>query len=74
MTYKYETCKDCGTTIPLSGICLGFEEWWLGFKCPKLVIFNVYALIMPRRFLADTTCVCTYVLCKIASIFIDVDI
>ena len=26
----------------------------MGFKFPKLIIFNFYAQIMPRRFLVDT--------------------
>ena len=36
----------------------------MGFKFPKLVTFNFYTQIMPRRFLADTMYVLTYVLCK----------
>ena len=36
----------------------------MGFKLPKLVIFNFYAQIMPRRFLLDIIHVCMYVLCK----------
>ena len=36
----------------------------MGLKFPKLVIFNFYAQIMPRRFLVDTMYVHTYVLCK----------
>ena len=52
----------------LSGMCPGFEEWWL-YKCfesPKLVIFNFYAQIIPREFLVDTTYVHMYVLHKAA--------
>ena len=30
----------------------------MAFKSPKLVVFNFYVQIMPRRFLVDTTCVC----------------
>ena len=36
----------------------------MGFKFPKLVIFNFYTQIMPRRFLVDTMHVHTYVLRK----------
>ena len=36
----------------------------IGFKFPKLVIFNFYLQIMPRRFLVDTMYVHMYVLCK----------
>ena len=42
----------------------GFEEWWLykWFKFPKLVIFNFYTPIMPRRFLVDTMyALCMYI-------------
>ena len=38
----------------------------MGFKSPKLVIFNFYAQTMPRRFLVDTMYVRVYVLCKAA--------
>ena len=62
-------------------MCLGFEEWWLYkcFKSPKRVIFNLYAQIIPREFLVDTTYVHMYVLHKAdgklrLSIFIGVDI
>ena len=36
----------------------------MGFKFPKLVIFNFCAQIMPRRILVDTVYVHTYVVCK----------
>ena len=36
----------------------------MGFKSPKVVIFDFYAQIMPRRFLVDTMYVHMYVLCK----------
>ena len=36
----------------------------MGFKFLKLVIFNFYTQIMPRRFLVDTMYVYMYVLCK----------
>ena len=36
----------------------------MGFKFPKLVIYNFYTQIMPRRFLVDTMYVHMYVLCK----------
>ena len=36
----------------------------MGLKFPKLVIFNFYAQIMPRRLLVDTIYVHMYVLCK----------
>ena len=36
----------------------------MGCKFPKLVIFNFYTQIMPRRFLVDTMCVHMYVLRK----------
>ena len=49
---------------PCTVMCPGFEEWWLGFKFSKLVIFNFYAQVMPRRFLADHIYVHMYVLCK----------
>ena len=38
----------------------------MGFKFLKLVIFNFYTQIKPRRFLVDTMYVHTYVLCKLA--------
>ena len=50
----------------MTRICPGFEEWWLGLKSPKLVIFNFYVQTMSRIFLVDTTYICTYVLCKAA--------
>ena len=34
----------------------------MGFKFPKLVIFNFYTQIMPRRFLADTMHIATYII------------
>ena len=36
----------------------------MSVKSPKLVIFNFYAQIMPRKFLVDTTYIHMYVLCK----------
>ena len=36
----------------------------MSFKFTKLVIFNFYTQIMPRRFLVDTMYVHMYVLCK----------
>ena len=49
-----------------------------GFKSPKLVIFNFYAPIMPRRSFVDTTYIRTYIrMCcvkQLASLFIHVDI
>ena len=38
----------------------------MGLKFSKLVIFNFYTQIMPRKFLVDTMYVHTYVLCKSA--------
>ena len=40
----------------------------MDFKSPKLVIFNFYAQIMPRRFLVDTTYVYIEMCCVIDSI------
>ena len=36
----------------------------MGFKSPKLVIFNFYAQTIPRRFFVHTTYVHMYVLYK----------
>ena len=50
-------------------MCPGFEEWWLYkwvLSFPKLMIFNFYAQIMPRRFLVDALYVYMCVLCKSA--------
>ena len=60
-------CQYVNLKIGSSVMCPGFEEWWfykwvLNFT--KLVIFNFFAQIMPRRFLVDTMYVHTYVLCK----------
>ena len=35
-----------GKTVPVSGMCPGLGEWWLGFK--NLVIFNIHAQTVSR--------------------------
>ena len=63
MVYIFQYLKISCTL----GMCPGFEEWWLYEWSPKLVIFNFYAQIMPKRFLVHTIYVRIYVLCKAAS-------
>ena len=47
--------------LRLTGMCPGFEDWWLYksvLNLQNMWSFNFYTQIIPREFLVDTICMC----------------